>query len=114
VYRGNCNENDTISVLLPCPISSHIWTEDSDTVSSMREGMTGIFMPIQYTESYTRIENGTTLYMKDIADYGLMDGQRFAFLETEKGLVFSKWAYESISNASTLDEVETYIQSMIK
>ena len=47
VYRGNCNENDTISVLLPCPISSHIWTEDSDTVSSMREGMTGIFMPIQ-------------------------------------------------------------------
>jgi len=114
VYRGNCNENDTISVLLPCPVSSNIWTEDSDTVSAMREGMTGIFMPIQYTEISTHVENGTTLYMKDIADYGLMDGQRFAFLETKKGLVFFRWAYESISNATTLDEVESYIKSMIK
>jgi len=113
VYRGNCNENDTISVLLPCPISNHVWVEDSGTVSAMREGMTGIFMPIQYSESYAREQNGTKLYYKDIADYGILDGERYAFLETEKGLVFSNLAYKSISNAKTLDEVETYIKSMI-
>ncbi|SEW22773.1 hypothetical protein [[Clostridium] fimetarium] len=113
VYRGNCNENDTISMLLPCPISNHVWVEDSGTVSAMREGMTGIFMPTQYSESYSREKNGTKLYYKDIADYGILDGERYAFLETEKGLVFSNLAYKSISNAKTLDEVETYIKSMI-
>jgi len=80
----------------------------------MREGMTGIFLPIQYAESYARKQNGTKLYYKDIADYGIMDGERYVFLETENGLVFSKGDYPSISNAKTLDEVETYIKSMIK
>ena len=44
----------------------------------------------------------------------LKDGERYAFLETEKGLVFSNSAYKSISNAKTLDEVESYVKSKLK
>ena len=51
--------------------------------------------------------------MKEIADYGFADGVRYAFLETQDGLVFSRSSYESISDATTLDEIETYILNMI-
>lgn len=114
VYRGSCKENDILSVLLPCAINSNVWVEDTGTVSSMRVGMTGIFMPIAYTEDSFIEENGTKLYLKDIADFGFLDGERFAFLETEKGLVFSKWSYKSIENAKTLGDIEIYIESMLE
>lgn len=114
VYRGLCSENEILSVLLPCAINSNVWVEDTGTVSSMRVGMTGIFMPIAYTEDSYREENGTKLYLKDIADFGFLDGERFAFLEVENGLVFSKWAYKSIENAKTLVDIEIYIESMIE
>ena len=43
-----------------------------------------------------------------------MDGERYAFLETDSGLVFGRWAYESIADATTLDEVEEYIENMLE
>ena len=113
VYRGSCNAGDTVSVLLPCPVMTGFWTEDTETVSSMRAGMTGIFMPIIYDDTSVREQNGASLALKEIADYGFADGVRYAFLETQDGLVFSRSSYESISDATTLDEIETYILNMI-
>ena len=40
---------DTVSVLLPCPIGGEIWVEDTEIVSAMQVGTTGIFMPVIYT-----------------------------------------------------------------
>ncbi len=113
VYRGSCNAGDIVSVLLPCPVMNGFWAEDTDTVSSMQTGMTGIFMPIVYDDTSVREQNGARLALKDIADYGFADGVRYAFLETQDGLVFSRSSYESISDATTLDEIETYILNMI-
>ncbi len=113
VYRGSCNAGDTVSVLLPCPIMKDFWVEDTDIVSSMQVGMTGIFMPMIYDDTSIREQNGARLALKDIADYGFADGVRYAFLETEDGLVFSRSSYESISDATTLDEIENYILNMI-
>lgn len=113
VYRGSCNVGDTVSVLLPCPIMEGFWVEDTDTVSSMQAGMTGIFMPMIYDDTSIQEQNGARLALKDIADYGFADGVRYAFLETENGLVFSRSSYESISDATTLDEIENYILNMI-
>ena len=113
VYRGSCNAGDIVSVLLPSPVMNGFWAEDTDTVSSMQAGMTGIFMPIVYDDTSVREQNGARLALKDIADYGFADGVRYAFLETQNGLVFSRSSYESISDATTLDEIENYILNMI-
>ena len=51
---------------------------------------------------------------RDLAGYGFADGERFAFLETENGLIFSKEAYSSIANATTLAEIEDYIETMLE
>lgn len=114
VYRGDCRVGDIVSVLLPCPIRDDIGVEDTETVSAMKEGMTGIFMPIKYTEKSFYETNGATLALKDIADYGFVDGVRYAFLKTDNGIVFSKWAYKSIESVTALDEIEAYIETMIK
>ena len=115
VYRGPCSAGDTISVMLPCPLVKGFWVTDTSTVSAMEVGTTGIFMPMIYDDENSIWEqNGAKLDIRDIADYGFADGERFAFLETEDGLVFSRDAYSSIANATTLDEVEDYIETMLE
>lgn len=113
VLRGNIKAGDTINVLLPCSIGDGIWVEDTDVVSAFKVGMTGIFMPVIYDE-YSYMEmNGARLAMKDIADFGFADGVRYAFIETDSGPVFARYAYPTIENASSLDEIEQYVKSMI-
>lgn len=113
VYRGPCAAGERVSVLLPCPITSGIWVEDTGVISQLRTGVTGIFMPIIYDESSIWEQNGAVLALTDVADYGFADGMRYAFLETEGGLVFAHSAYESIAGAANLEEIEAYILEMI-
>lgn len=113
VYRGNCKVDDTITLRLQCPINIDAYVEETETISSMKEGMTGIFMPIQYDDTSDYSENDATLHLKDIADYGFLDGLRYAFLASDNGLIFDKTAYQSIENAKTLDDIEQYVQKMI-
>ena len=115
VLQGPCKAGETVSVLLPCPISEDIWVEDTDVISSMKAGMTGIFMPVLYNdENSIWKQNHACLVKKDIAEYGFLDGVQYAFLETENGLVFSRETYESIADVTTLNKVEEYIQTMIQ
>ena len=44
----------------------------------------------------------------------LYESRRHRILETEDGLVFSRDAYGSIDDATTLDEVEDYIKAMLE
>lgn len=115
VYRGPCSEGDTVSVMLPCPIAKGFWVTDTSTVSAMKAGTTGIFMPVIYDDENSVLEqNGAKLDKRDLADYGFADGERYAFLETDNGLVFDKDAYGSIAEAASLDEVEDYIETMLE
>lgn len=114
VYRGSYRTGDHISVLLPCPLIDGFEATDTSTVSAMEVGTTGIFMPMIYDDE-TAIwkQNGAILDKRDIADCGFADGERYAFIETREGLVFSRTAYSSITNATTLDEVEDYVETML-
>ena len=115
VIRGDIKSGDIVSVLLPVPINvKGLWVEDTDVISQMKAGMSGIFMPLKYDESHYREEAGAKLYFVDIAKYGLLDGERYVFLDTPKNLVFAQWAYESIANATTLYEVKQYINVMLE
>ncbi len=114
MYRGNGTVGETVSVLLPCPIDSNVWVEDTGVVSSMRVGMTGIFMPLKYDETSYREENGAKIYWSDFVEYGFLDGERYAFLNSEKGLIYAQHAYESLSSATSLDDIEQYVIKMIE
>ena len=115
VYRGTCSEGDTVSVMRPCPVSTALKVTSTTPVSAMKAGVTGIFMPVEYDdESALWLENGARLDKRDIAGYGFADGERYAFLETDSGLVFARYAYGSIADADTLEEVEAYIEKMLE
>ena len=112
-YRGPYQAGDTVTVLLPCPITEGIWVEDTSVISQLSVGTRGIFMPMVYNETSVREQNGATLALRDIADCGLPDGERFAFLETADGLTFARWAYPSIQDADSLEDIEDYVLNMI-
>lgn len=113
-YRGDCAVGEVVTVLLPCPITDGIWVEDTEIISRLEVGMTGIFMPIIYNEESYWEQNGATLRLWDVAEYGFADGMRYAFLETDSGLVFARHAYPSIEDAKSLEEIETFILTMIE
>jgi hypothetical protein len=113
IYRGDINKGDTVSVLLPCPIGEGIKMTGTEIISQLTVGSYGIFMPIEYDESAYWEQNAYTLKLQDVAPYGLADGMRFAFIESEDGIVFASNMYPAISEAKTLEDVERYILSMI-
>lgn len=113
-YRGNCVEGETIRVLLPGAVMAGSDNSIMDTLKHLQVGMTGIFMPTAYTADSIYQTNGATLYLKDLAEYGFGDGIRFAFLETEEGLVFARSAYVGAKDAATLEEIEAYIYEMLE
>ena len=114
VLRGSISVGAVVTVLLPAPVNMEgIWVSDTSVSSQMTSGTSGYFMPMRYDETSVIIMNEATLVLSEIAEYGLSDGERWAFLETAEGLVFSRWAYEGIANATTMDEVRQYIITMI-
>jgi len=114
VYHGNITKDDVISILLPCPITSGIWVEDTDVISQLTVGMRGIFMPRKYAEDDYWEQNGAKLDLCDIAEYGFGDGERFAFLEAENGLVYASWAYPSLSINATVEDVKAWVNSNVQ
>lgn len=113
VYHGVCEEGVTIKLLLPGAICNGGSNSIMDTLGQLEVGMTGIFMPKAYDEESIYQTNGATLYLRDLAEYGFGDGIRFAFLETEGGLVFDRNAYVGAKDAVTLADIENYIYEML-
>lgn len=115
VYQGDISEGEQIKMLLPCPIAeNNIWIEDTGIISQLKSGMEGIFMPMIYSEESYWEQNGAVLLKTDLAPCGLDDGMRWAFLNTENGLVFERNAYSKAANAKTLDEIEEYVIKNLK
>ena len=71
-------------------------------------------MPWVYDEDSYMEQNGAVLMQQDIAECGLADGMRWAFLSTERGLVYDKNAYPGAKDAADLDDIEEYVTKMLK
>jgi len=112
VYRGAVEPGTVIRVLLPCPIGTGIWVEDTEIVTQMQAGMPGIFILIDYDEQAIWQQNNGTLKLSDIAGYGIPDG-RYAFLDSSNGLVFARHDYPSLAGAADLDAVEQFLLKSI-
>lgn len=113
-YRGDMQEGDVIRVLLPCPITSHTWVEDSDVISELRVDMEGIFMPIDYHGDSRMEMNGKWVNKAELAPCGLDDGIRWVFLQTEDGLIFDRYSYLGAAGVFNLDTAEQYVIEMLR
>jgi len=115
VYDGDLTVGETISTMLPGPVDTgNVMGADFNITRAMKPGERGIFMPLVYSSDEVWEENGKVLYMKDFARYAIIDTVRFAFMETEEGLLFERGTFPSIKDAKTLEEVEAYIIEKVK
>lgn len=114
VYRGDIEPGSTIQVLTVAGVGSEVLQSDADVISELRLGMEGIFMPRRHDASHVWSQNGATLHVMDVSDYGFPDGERYMFLNTDEGLVFSRDAYPSLRGAETLDDVEVFMMTKFK
>ena len=115
MYDGESSVGETVSILLPGPMENgKIIGGDFNIQPSMKAGDKGIFMPIKHDENYFWNDGSNTVFYSQIADYGLIDTQHFMFLQTSDGLAFAKDTFPAIKSATTLEEIESYIESKIK
>lgn len=120
IYRGESeltalaaqSSDNSVTLLLPCPIQSGLWIEDTGVASALRVGMEGIFMPVVYDDDVWN-ENGASLFLNDLADCGLPDGERYLFLDADGELILADWAYPSLSQAQSLEDVDSFIEKML-
>ncbi len=115
VYRGEIKSGDELKMLLPCPIDINgYWQEDTGVIGKIEEGMEGIFMPQIYDKDSGMELNGEKVFYREYAHCGLGDGERWAFLETERGIVFASHAYTGATGSKTLEDIEAYIKRRIQ
>lgn len=114
VYRGDMEPGSTIQVLTVAGVGSEVLQSDADVISELRLGMEGIFMPRRHDASHVWSQNGASLQVMDVTDYGFPDGERYMFLNTDEGLVFSRDAYPSLRGAETLDDVEAFMMERFR
>lgn len=117
VYRSDIEIGESVTVLLHSPVAvtgNEPFSTDSDISSRMTVGAKGIFLLWKYDESTYSEQNGNRIYLLDLAQYGVGDGERCGFIDTPEGPVFSRHAFESIADATTMDEVRQYVITMLE
>ncbi len=114
VLRGDIEEGTIVKVLLPGPIGTDVNVSETSISSQIAVGARGVFMPIEYNENSIREENGNELVLLELSEYGLLDGERWIFLESPKGLIFNKEAYPSLAIAEDLKELKEIVATKLK
>lgn len=69
-----------------------------------------ILMPVRYDEISVYQVGNETVYLQEIAEYGLSDSVRWQFIETSGGLAFEISSYPSFGDAKNLEQVAELIQ----
>lgn len=116
VLRGDLQTGEIIEVLLPAPVNplsdgTSVFSSIASISPMMTVGTKGIFAPIRYNEQSIWSENGVTLYLIDLSEYGFMNGTHYIFLEKDGELLFDSSAYPSFSEAQTLEDVKQIIRN---
>lgn len=113
VLSGEVIEGELVDVLLPNPINTNVSVSETTYSSQIRVGQKGIFMPIEYSEdAIYKMENGK-LVLKELAPYGLMDGDRWVFLQINDELIYNEAAYPSLASARNLAEMKEIIKAKL-
>lgn len=114
VIVGNIQSGSVVSLLLPFPIAEGVHTSISSVAEEIDVGTEGIFIAKIYNNGSVYKTGDSVLYLNELAHYGLDDGERYLFIETDDGLLYSESCYPSAEKANSLDDIEEYIKTVLK
>ena len=113
-YKGNTRKGEVIRILAPCVLDGSRWIEDTGVISKLAKGDEAFFLLHQYDENDSwEMEEGT-LILRDISNFGMGDGERFVLINKNDNFVFATWAFESLSQNSSHEDIERFILSRVK
>lgn len=73
-------------------------------------------MPVKYDdkgEKYFVQSGSDKLVLKDISDYGLLNGVYWLFIEKNRKVVFEEGIYNNLTDVKDLDKVSSYIKEQL-
>lgn len=113
VLRGDhLTAGDIYNVLYP-GIRGLSTTSLSGALEQLETGSEGIFMP-QVSASDTGWRSGDGFFCyADLSELYFSEGWRFLFLDTGDGLSFARNVYPELENAQTLDDVMSYLRTLV-
>lgn len=115
VLRGDKKVGEDVKMMLPGPVENgKVIGVDFHVTPAMKVGDEGIFLPIRHDDQSYWEDNATKVYFSEIAEYSILDTQKFSFFDNDGELMFAKDAFPAIQSAKTLDEVEAYISSKVR
>ena len=112
-YRGDAKAGEVVSVL-SYPVDNLLKIEDTGVASSIKKGSTVILMAVKYDDSHFYQSGNGTLYLKDLAEYGLLDGERWAFVKNGNDVVYADFQYHTIPKNPTFDDIRNFVTEMIE
>lgn len=115
VIKTNEETNKEVTILLPNQIGTTIKHSESDFSSQLTVGTRAIILAKRYNESSIYQVNGSTLYLQELATFGLPDGMRFCMLENKDGTFhYTSDVFTSLTNGSNYQEIKNYIIKMME
>jgi len=108
-------ENKEVTILLPNQIKTDVKTSNSYFSEQLTVGTRAIILANRYNETSIYQVNDNTLYLQELATFGLPDGMRFVMLENSDGtLRYMPDVFTSLNNAKQYDEIKNYLIRMME
>ncbi len=104
----------TVKILLPVPIAEGVHSSISSVAEEIEIGTKGIFIAKCYTEDSIYSTGDSVLYLNEVSDYGLDDGERYLIIENDGKLIFSESCYPSLKETDSLDDAIAYVKAVRK
>lgn len=112
IIKGTLDETQ-IKIFVDCNIGKADSSGDSEILKTLKEKDRGIFIIYKYSDADVWENDKKNLYMDELAEYGFVDAERFAFIE-KNGKVYFSSIYKNISEDDTLEEIKEYIKQKRK
>lgn len=109
--RSDTEAGSVITIRMPGPIQENgINQSEMDPADLLTVGSQAIIMPVKYGETEIYSVGEETLYLNEVAEYGVGDGRRFIFIEDKNEIIFAKEAYPSFASMDSLEKIANRIR----
>ena len=110
VFRGKVSEGQIVEILMP------VYSTISKVSDCVEVGDIAIFMVVEYDKDgkeYYLKSGGNKLVLRDVADYGVLNGVNWIFLNKGETFIFAKDLYKDIADVKSWEEIREYISSKV-
>lgn len=109
--RTDLEAGSIVTIRMPGHIQEGSGTNTvMDTAGFLEVGSHAIIMPMKYDETAIYTVGDETLYLDEVAEYGVGDGRRFLFIEDKNEIIFAKEAYPSFASMDSLEKIANRVR----